>query len=63
MTQEEIDKAVKEMGVQRALHVADMLEKMMPTLLRTRAGQRTASFIQALRLAAQRAQEDGPVGA
>ena len=58
MQERELKTLVQQMGVQRALHVADCLEQWMPTLLRSRAGQKTCAFINALRAAATRLESE-----
>lgn len=62
MTPEELELAVKRMGTKRAFEVADIMEELMPTLLQTKAGQRTVAFIHALRQEAQRAERRGSIG-
>lgn len=55
MTEQHLDQLVRQVGVQRAEHTAKVLRELMPTLLKTRAGERTLAFISGLEAAAERA--------
>ncbi len=57
MTEEQLDILVQQMGAQRAEHTVATLRELMPTLLHSRQGARTAAFLTALERAAQRSKQ------
>ena len=63
MTEEELDRLVKHLGAPRALHTTKILRELMPTLLYSRAGNKTLAFISALEAAAERAKCSEPPAA
>ena len=56
MTEDQLDRLVRQVGAERAQHVAGVLRRLMPDLLETPAGARTRAFIEALDQAVERAQ-------